>query len=484
MKLSRLIKGLNYELIQGSLDTEISDIVFDNRKATPGSLFVCIGGNITDGHKYAGDAVKSGAIALIVSKDINIKGCTIVKVNDSRYALAYISDKFFEHPSGKLRLIGVTGTKGKTTVTYMLKSMFEKAGNKTGLIGTVQNMIGDKILHAGHTTPESRELQGLFSEMLDGGVDTCIMEVSSQGLHVSRVACCEYSTGIFTNLSRDHIGPGEHTSMDEYAQAKAKLFKMCKNGIINADSEYAGVMMKNATCKIYTFGIENQCDFRAVNIVTSPLSVEYDLEGVYKNIHIKVNMPGLFTVYNSLAALACGLLEGLAENAIKSGLLEVIVPGRVEVVPTGRDFSVIIDYAHNPDSFTNILNTVKGYAKGRVVFLFGCGGDKNRPRELMGETAGKLADFSIITSDNPRTEEPESIIKDLERGIKKTAGKYICITDRRQAIEYALENAQPDDVIILAGKGHETYQIFNDKTIHFDEREVVRDILDKMKNER
>jgi UDP-N-acetylmuramoyl-L-alanyl-D-glutamate--2,6-diaminopimelate ligase len=305
------------------------------------------------------------------------------------------------------------------------------------------------------------------------------MEVSSQGLHLNRVACCEYRAAVFTNLSRDHIGPSEHADMDDYANAKARLFAMSEIAVLNRDNPYWQVMASQAAGKIYTFGInEADCDFKAVNIVKAADHVEFDIESKdgAGNMHLYVPIPGNFTVYNAMSAAVTAYLLGVGTEFIQEGLRTVFVPGKAEIVPTGRDFSVLIDYAHNHDSFINIITTVKEYAK-RTVFLFGCGGDRNRPRFQMGETAGKYADFSIITSDNPRTEDPASIVKDLEEGMKSTGAPYICIVDRREAIQYAVRNAQPGDVIILAGKGHETYQIFKDKTVHFDEREVVREAL-------
>ena len=333
-------------------------------------------------------------------------------------------------------------------------------------------MIGDEVIKTERTTPEANVTQKLLREMADKDVKVCIMEASSQGLNLNRVGGCEYNIGIFTNLSPDHIGPNEHKDMDDYANAKSKLFSMCKKGLINIDSPYSDVMIKNATCEVFTYGIEKECDFRAVNVVLGNDFVEYDICGKCPMTHIKVSIPGKFSVYNSLSAVACCYLDGGNINEIAEAMKNVVVAGKAENVPTGRDFSVIIDYAHNPDSFINILTTVKAFAK-RTVFLFGCGGDRNRPRALMGKTAGEYADFTIITSDNPRSEDPDAIIKDIEAGIKETGAEYVCITDRAEAIRYAVMNAKPGDVIVLAGKGHETYQIFKDKTIHFDEREVV-----------
>ena len=486
MKLIELVDGLDIEYIKGNTDREVEDIIVDSRLGGRDKMFVCIKGFVQDGHTFAQSAVDNGSQVLLVSDDVEVTGdVTIVKTRDTRQSLPYLADRLYNHPSGRLKLIGVTGTKGKTSTTFYIKSVFEKAGFKTGLIGSMYNMIGDEVLYTERTTPEANDLQRLLNEMTRMDIDVCIMEASSQGLNLGRVSYCTYSTGVFTNLTRDHIGETEHSSMEDYADAKSKLFGMSKHSVLNIDSKYFELMASKAE-KIYTYGIEKDCDFRAVNIKKYPEHVEYDV--VYKENEVTqtkpvyVSTPGTFSVYNSLAAISTCYIEGIDMDTIIEGVRDVRITGKAEVVPTNRDFTVIIDYAHNPDSFENILTTVKEYAK-RCVFLFGAGGDRNRPRRLMGETAGKYADFTIITSDNPRTEDPNKIVREIEEGIKPTGAEYICIVDRKEAIEYALRNALPGDVIILAGKGHETYQIFKDKVIHFDEREVVHDILAKMDEE-
>lgn len=487
MKLNELVKGLDIEYIKGNAEREIEDIVVDSRLASKGSMFVCIKGYVQDGHAFAQQAVNNGCGVLLVTDDVDVTGdVSIVKTKDTRKSLPYLADRLYNHPSGRLKLIGVTGTKGKTSTTFYIKSVLEKAKFKTGLIGTMYNMIDDEILYTERTTPEANDLQRLLNEMANREINVCVMEVSSQGLKLGRVEFCTYSTAIFTNLSRDHIGETEHPDMEDYAKSKAMLFGMSENSLINADSEYFDLMASNGK-KVYSYGIEKDCDYRAVNIKKYADHVEYDVlygtkEGKTDKRHVYVSSPGTFSVYNSLAAIGTCHIEGIDMDTIVEGIRDVTVRGKAEVVPTNRDFTVIIDYAHNPDSFINILTTVKEFAK-RCVFLFGAGGDRNRPRKLMGETAGKYADFTIITSDNPRTEDPEKIVKEIEEGIKPTGAEYICIVDRKEAIEYALRNALPGDVIILAGKGHETYQIFRDKVIHFDEREVVRDILARMDEE-
>jgi len=483
MLLKDLIKGLDIVEIKGDINVDIDGIAYDSRKVKKGSMFVSIDGTKVDGHGFIPSAVENGAKALLVQKEVTVpEGISVVRIKDTRYGLAHVSDAFFGHPSSKFNLVGVTGTKGKTTITYMIKSILEKASQKVGLIGTIANRIGDEVLYTERTTPESYDLQALFFEMLEKKVDTAVMEVSSQGLALHRVSCSDYDIGIFTNISRDHIGPLEHKDFDDYLNAKMKLFKMCKKGIVNIDDEHGEEVIKNAECEILTLGIDKNADIKAADIEKYPDGVRFKATTPWFTGDIYVNIPGKFTVYNALCAIgACGLM-GISYENIRAGLEKVNVPGRAEVVETGRDFTVIIDYAHTPDSLENILTTVKEFAPARLVCLFGCGGDRDRTkRPIMGEISGRIADFTIITSDNPRTEEPEAIIREIEAGIKGTGAKYVTIVDRREAIKYAIANAQPQDVIILAGKGHETYQTFKDKTIHFDEREVVKDILEELK---
>lgn len=479
MLLADLIKDINVLDIRGDIGIDIKGIAYDSRKTKKGFVFVCIDGMTTDGHDYVDQALEYGASAVIIQKDMNIaEGCPVIRTDDSRLALACISDRFYGHPSGRFKLIGITGTKGKTTTTFMLKSILEASGKKVGIIGTLGTRIGERILYSERTTPESQDLQELFAQMVEEGVEYVAMEVSSQGLALHRVSCCEFDVGVFTNLSRDHIGGKEHASMEEYLLAKCKLFKICKNGLINVDNEYAEKILKEATCSTLTFGIKADSCVRASNIVKLPKSVEFDITSPWYGLRLRVNIPGRFSVYNALAAAGVSGMLGMPAEAVMAGLDKVQVPGRAESVDTGRDYSVIIDYAHTPDSLENILSTVRDYAAGRVVCIFGCGGDRDRSkRPMMGEISGRLADYTVITSDNPRTENPETIMRQIEDGIKTTAGKYICICDRREAIKHALSAAMAGDVLVLAGKGHETYQTFSDRTIPFDEREVVRELL-------
>lgn len=480
MLLRDLIHGLEIKTIKGSLEFEIDDIAYDSRKAKQGSLFVCIEGTVADGHLYIKDAIDNGTKAFLVQRPVEVpEGITVIEIEDTRYGLAFVSDEFFGHPSTKLNLIGITGTKGKTTTTYMVKSIMEAAGHKMGLIGTVANLIGDEILYTARTTPESHDLQSLFNDMVEKNVDTAVMEVSSQGLELHRVAKCDFDIGVFTNFSRDHIGPKEHATLEEYFNAKSKLFTMCKQAIINIDSEHGKRMAELAQCKTLTYGINEKADIMAADIVKKTAHTAFTLVSPWGSTVIETDLQGEFNIYNALAAIgACLSIPGITLEHVRLGLKSVTVPGRMESVATGANYSVLIDYAHTPDSLEKILTTVKEFAGGRVVSLFGCGGDRdNGKRPVMGEISGRIADFTIITSDNPRTEDPDKIIEQIEAGIQKTAGKYIKITDRRQAIKYSLENAQEGDIIILAGKGHETYQQFKDKTVHFDEREVVAELL-------
>ncbi|MCR4434567.1 MAG: UDP-N-acetylmuramoyl-L-alanyl-D-glutamate--2,6-diaminopimelate ligase [Clostridiales bacterium] len=483
MLLKDLIKGMETVACKGNMDIEVDSIAYDSRNARRGSLFVCIEGFKFDAHNYILAALENGAVALLVQKEVDVpEGIAVVRVKDTRYALAFVSDVFFGHPSSKFNLIGVTGTKGKTTTTFMIKSILECAGQKVGLIGTIANYIGNEALPAQRTTPESYDLQFLFSEMVEKKVDAVVMEVSSHALELHRVSCSDYDIGIFTNLSRDHMD--FHETFENYLNAKMKLFKKSKKGLVNIDNEYGKTILERADCELYTFSIEKDADIRAVDIKKHPGGVEFKILTPWGSENIRVNIPGTFSVYNAIAAAgACGL-SGISLEYIKAGLEKVSVPGRAEIAYSGKDFTIIIDYAHSPDSLENILTTVKDYCPGRLISVFGCGGDRDRTkRPIMGEISGRIADFTIITSDNPRTEAPEAIIKDIEEGIKGVNAEYITIVERRDAIKYAIANAAAGDIIVLAGKGHETYQIFKDKTIHFDEREVVREILEELKLE-
>ncbi|MBP5426402.1 MAG: UDP-N-acetylmuramoyl-L-alanyl-D-glutamate--2,6-diaminopimelate ligase [Clostridiales bacterium] len=477
MLLVKLIEGLQIQEFKGSVDIDVEGIACDSRKARNNGIFVCIDGYKVDGHNFIDNAIQNGAKVIFVQKDVkNYDNVTIIKVTDTRYALAYISNIFYGMPSKDLNMIGITGTKGKTTTTYMIKSILEKNKRKVGLIGTIMNKIGDCELPASRTTPESLDLQALLCDMKDQSVSDVVMEVSSHALELSRVEKVAFNIGAFTNLSQDHLD--FHETFDNYLNAKIKLFSLCDMGVVNIDSEYGPKVVQKSKCKVYTYGIRNNADFVACNIKTYSDKVVFDVKSDIINESIEVNVPGIFSVYNALCAISITALMGIEPSAIKAGLSDVVVPGRAEIVEANDEYTVMIDYAHSPDSLKNILETVKGYKKGRLVSVFGCGGDRDKAkRPMMGEISGRLADFTIITSDNPRTEDPDVIVKEIEAGIKNITKEYITITDRKDAIKYAIENHKKNDIIVLAGKGHETYQIFKDKTIHFDEREVVRDII-------
>lgn len=477
MLLKDLTSIIEHEYVNGDQSAEISGIAYDSRRVKPGDLFVCIKGFKVDGHEFISQAIGQGAAAVIVEKEVEDAKVPLIKVKNSRRALALISAAFFSNPSSKFKLIGVTGTNGKTTTTYLIKTILEQGGSKVGLIGTNQNMIGDKVLPAERTTPESLELQQLFSDMVKEKVDYVVMEVSSHSLELNRVDGCNFEIGIFTNITQDHLD--FHVTMENYLKAKTTLFKRCKKGIINVDDSSSEYILNNGTCEMITFGIDKEADIHAKDIEISEKGVKFDVDTPYGSKFIELGIPGRFSVYNALGSIGACLALGISLEQIQQGLKQAKgVPGRAQIVETGKDFTVLIDYAHTPDGLENILNTVNGFAKGRVVTLFGCGGDRDKTkRPIMGEIAGKLSDFCIITSDNPRTEDPLQILNHIEEGIKKTDCSYVVIENRFEAIKYALENAKKDDVIVLAGKGHETYQILKDRVIHFDEKEIVESIL-------
>ena len=483
MKLNDLLSGLDYELVEGTIDQEIRTVAYDSRKALPGSLFVCIHGFSTDGHLYAQAAVDNGAICLVTNKPIQVIGdVTIIRVVNSRYALAAISAAWFHHPSDNMDIIGVTGTKGKTTTAYMIREILEKSGHHTGLIGTVANCIGSERIPARRTTPESYDLQELFEKMRDQSVQSVAMEVSSQGLKLHRVDFIKFKVGIFTNFSHDHIGGAEHPDMEDYFASKMLLFSRCETGIVNADIEEVGAVLSAATCKILTYGVKKPADIRAESIVTHQDSVTFHVVTPWFDTDVTVSAPGLFNVYNALAAItACGCL-GVDEKAVIEGLASIQVPGRAEVVHTPtKPYTVMIDYAHTPDSLENILRSVREFTAGRLICLFGCGGDRDRTkRPEMGKISGRYADYSILTSDNPRTEDPAKILQEIEDGISEQNAEYTVIIDRTEAIRHALRIGLAGDVIVLAGKGHETYQMFKDKTIHYDEREIVEELVKEL----
>lgn len=490
MNLSQLINGLDVLAIKGDPYIEIENIAYDSRKVIKkGSLFVCIEGFVNDGHQYIPQAIEAGVAAIMTQKDSDTGGAVCVKVKDARIGLAHTSTIFFDHPSRKLKLIGITGTKGKTTAAFMTRSIFKEAGGKTGIIGTVTNMIDDKVVYSSRTTPESYDLQSFIDDCVHDGIDTCIMEVSSQGLSLNRVYGCEYDIGVFTNFYNDHIAPGEHENLQEYLNAKAMLFDMVKNAVVNIDADQSSFIIDRVRSHpgtpLYTIGLTADAMVRAVQMETkienNRIGTRFLLESPWYNMSVFVGMPGRFNVYNALCAIACAGIAGLPSDAVVKGLATITVKGRVQPVITNRGFQIIVDYAHNAASLENLLMTLRASIPGRLICVFGCGGDRARSRRFeMGEVSGRLANLSVITSDNPRTENPDAILADIEVGVKKTTGEYIKFSDRTDAIKYAITNAKDGDMVIIAGKGHENYQMFADKTIHYDDVEVAVKILDEM----
>ena len=484
-QIGLLVQELEYELLQGSLEGEISELVYDTRKVTKDAMFVCIVGTAFDSHEKAAEVAAAGAKVLIVSKEVEVpEDVTVIKVADTRYALALISAAYFDYPAKTLKVIGITGTKGKTTTTFMIKSILENAGYKVGLIGTIETIIGEKHIPANNTTPESYIVQEYFAQMLEAGCQVCVMEVSSQGLMMHRTAGIPFELGIFTNLAPDHIGPNEHASFEEYAQCKGMLFRQCKVGIANADDENFEMVMKDHTCTLETIGFSEKADLRAgnVNLVGRPgyLGVTYDLTGLL-NFQVEIDIPGKFSVYNSLVAIAvCRHFDIQKENILEA-LKGAKAKGRIEQVKVSDDFMLLIDYAHNAMSLESLLSTLKEYHPERLVCLFGCGGNRSKLRRYeMGEVSGKMADLTIVTSDNPRFEEPQEIIDDIKIGLAKTDGEYVEIIDRKEAIKYAIENGRPGDVIVLAGKGHEDYQEIKGVKYPMDERVLIEEVLQEL----
>lgn len=473
MKLSQILNGI--DVLNNFNDIEIKDVTQDSRMVKEGSLFVCVKGNTFDGHSVAGEMIAKGAPAVVCEKDLGLKNQVIVK--NTRAVFSRICANYYGNPADKLKLIGLTGTNGKTTTTFLIKQILENMGKKVGLIGTVQNMVGDEIYPAKYTTPDPYELQKLFSLMVDAGCEYCVMEVSSQALVQGRVNGLHFYIGAFTNLTQDHLD--YHKTFENYFNAKRILFENCDIAVTNADDKNGLKIVENLPVKVYTYAVNtNNADYVAKNVRFLSNGVEYELVCDYIG-RVHCSIPGRFSVYNSLCAASIALSMGINfADVVKSVPLCDGVKGRIEVVPCSRDFTIIIDYAHSPDGLENIITSLKEIAKGRVVTLFGCGGDRDKTkRPLMGEIASRLSDFCIVTSDNPRSENPSEIIKDILAGMQNCSTPYEVVENRKEAIRFAIENARKDDIILLAGKGHETYQILPTGTIHFDEREVVAEIL-------
>lgn len=486
---AELLEGLSYRCVRGSLNKRVNEVVYDSRKISRDCLFICICGYNVDGHSFALEAARKGAAALVVQKEVEIPeeyDITVIKVEDTRYAMAFIAAAYFGHPADEMKIIGITGTKGKTTTTYLIKSILEAAGHKVGLIGTIEEIIGDEHIPANNTTPESFLLQQYFRRMADAGCEIVVMEVASQGLKLHRTQGFTFEIGIFTNLSPDHIGPNEHKDFEEYQACKGLLFRQCRHGIVNMDDAHMEAVIQGHTCDIETYGFNPEADLYAedLKLVNKPgeLGIDFHVKGKM-DFRVEVPTPGRFSVYNALTAIAVCRHFQVEEAKIQKALLKAHVKGRIEMVPVSDKFTLLIDYAHNAMSLESLLSTLREYNPGRLVCLFGCGGNRSKLRRYeMGEVSGRLADLTIITSDNPRFEEPLDIIHDIETGMAKTDGKFLEICDRKEAIAYAIDNGQPGDIIVLAGKGHEDYQEIKGVKYPMDERDLIADILRERKD--
>lgn len=490
MKLKETLIGLEGLKAKGNLDIDITGIECNSENIQEGNMFVAIKGSELDGHDYISEAIKNGAKVILIEEGCDLKkiklqeGITLVMAPNTRVALAYTASNFYGNPTKKLKLIGITGTKGKTTTTFMIKEILEKAGKNVGLIGTIGTFInGKKVIDNDRTTPESIELQKIFAEMVEQKVEYAIMEVSSQSLKLHRIDSCKFDIVAFTNLSEDHISEKEHADIKEYFETKLQLFKMCKTGFTNADDLYGakipGLFLEN---DITTYGIDNFANIMARDITVSNTYADFKAKLTDRNERIKVGIPGRYSVYNALLAICICKKLGIDAESIKEALENIKVPGRSEMVPNKKEIPIMIDYAHSPNSLQSILETIKKYTPGRVICVFGCGGDRDKnKRPIMGEIAGRLANYVIITSDNPRTEKPEDIINDIETGIKNVTKDYKIIVDRKEAIKNAIEMANKRDLILLVGKGHETYQEVNGKKEPFDERIIIKEIMNSKK---
>lgn len=478
MKLSELLKGLDYT---GEYeDREVTDVTQDSRLVKEGFLFICIKGASFDGHSVAAEMLEKGAAAVVCGHDLGLKNQIIT--SNTRNAYSILCANYYGNPADKLKLIGLTGTNGKTTTSFLIKQVLENAGKKVGLVGTVQNMVGDEIYPAKFTTPDPHELQKLFRMMVDAGCEYCVMEVSSQALAQGRVNGLHFAIGAFTNLTQDHLD--YHKTWENYFNAKRKLFENCDIAVTNADDENGLKIVSGLPCKVITYAINtNDADYVAKNVNFKASGVEYELVGLENIGRCHCPIPGRFSVYNSLCAACCAITAGVEFTAVLEAISKCTgVKGRIEVVPTDTDYTVIIDYAHSPDGLENIISSLREIAKGRIVTLFGCGGDRDKTkRPKMGKIAAELSDFCVVTSDNPRSENPSDIISDILKGMEGVSTPYVVVENRKEAIKWALEHAKPNDIVLLAGKGHETYQILPTGTIHFDEREAVAEILGENK---
>jgi UDP-N-acetylmuramoyl-L-alanyl-D-glutamate--2,6-diaminopimelate ligase len=508
MKLHDLVEKLDYQLLRGDVNVEITGVTSDSRKVVEGGLFIAIRGAVSDGHEFLEMALQKGAAAFIIEDesfaDKIPAGRTVILTSNTRLALALVSAAYFGNPAEKLFTIGITGTKGKTTTTYMIKNVLESCGIKTGLIGTIETIIGEDSFPAKNTTPESIQIHESFTKMVDTGCKAVVMEVSSQGLKLDRTAGIMFDIGVFTNLALDHVGPDEHDSFEDYLECKSRLFRQCRLGIVNGDDEHVDEILRNSTCKVERYGLNENNDLYAGDInhfhERGKIGLKYRCSGLW-NFDVEVHMPGLFTVYNSLCAIAvtrhlsnninnaenkdiADASHCVDEEHLKKALLSVRVKGRMELVKVSQNFSLMIDYAHNAMALQSILEDLRQYNPHRLVCVFGCGGNRSKDRRYeMGKVSGELADFTIITSDNPRFENPEDIMADIESSLVKTGGKYVKITDRAEAVKYAIRNGEPGDIIIVAGKGHEDYQEIKGVRYPMDERTLVADAVKELKEE-
>lgn len=483
MLLQYLIENLTDKVIIGDTNIDINKIEYNSQKIEQNDVFVAIKGYKEDGNDYIKEAVEKGAVCIVTEDELNaneLPNITIVRVQNSRIALSLIASKYYDFPARKLKLIGITGTKGKTTTAYMIRDILNASGKKTGMIGTIYNTYGNVCIEASRTSPESLDLQKLLKDMVDAQMEYVVMEVSSHSLVLDRVYGLHFAIGIFTNLSQEHLD--FHGTMDNYLLAKSKLFEMCDFALVNGDDIHTPRLKKMIKCKTATFGLDNAVNITASDVRINNNNVEFKMY-VNKMLEtIVINIPGRFTVYNALAAIGTCSLLGAQMDAILLALSNIKVPGRSEIIDVQKTFTVMVDYAHNPSSLEAILSSIKKYVKGRIICVFGCGGNRDKEkRPMMGEISGRLADFTVITTDNPRNEDPSIIMKEIEDGVKKTKGLYKIIENRKDAIAFAMRIAWKNDLVLIAGKGHETYQeLKNGKRIDFDERKVVKDIADKM----
>lgn len=480
-----LLKDLEYEVVSGSVDVNVNELIYNTKMVSKECMFVCIRGAVFDSHDAAAEAAAGGAVVIVAERPVEVpEGVCVVRVKDTRYALALISAAYFGYPARKLKTIGITGTKGKTTTTFLIRSILEHAGIRTGLIGTIETIIGDRHIPASNTTPESYTIQQYFAAMVEAGCQVAVMEVSSQGLKLHRTAGIQFDIGIFTNLAPDHIGPNEHESFEEYLECKSRLFRQCRVGIVNIDDAHCQQILEGHTCQVETYGFSEKADLRAsdVKLVNRPgfLGVAYRVSG-FTDMDVEIDMPGRFSVYNSLVAIAVCRHFDIRKEDVLAAVEAAKTKGRIEKVKVSDDFTLLIDYAHNAMSLESLLTTLKEYHPKRLVCLFGCGGNRSRLRRFeMGEVSGRLADLTVITSDNPRFEEPQAIIDDIRTGIEKTDGKYVEIIDRKEAIRYVIAHGQPGDVIVLAGKGHEDYQEIKGVKYPMDERVLIQEVLEEL----